>query len=138
MSESGRPPSQKDHTPGQDGDGGKGGSAREPGGGILMGRFFGVPIYVAPSWFLVAALITWVFGGQLDTVLPELGGVDADPGLLPHLTGGGLGQGLAALRATADREPEAIAAAVQFPAELQQHAPVGVNGKDACRVAPYP
>ncbi|SDO66366.1 Zn-dependent protease (includes SpoIVFB) [Actinacidiphila guanduensis] len=40
-----------------------------------MGRFFGVPIYVAPSWFLVAALITWVFGGQLDTVLPELGGV---------------------------------------------------------------
>jgi Zn-dependent protease len=38
-----------------------------------MGRFFGVPIYVAPSWFLVAALITWVFGGQLDTVLPELG-----------------------------------------------------------------
>jgi len=47
---------------------------REPGGGLLMGRFFGVPIYVAPSWFLVAALITWVFGGQLDRVLPELGG----------------------------------------------------------------
>ncbi|AXQ58043.1 MULTISPECIES: site-2 protease family protein [Streptomyces] len=46
----------------------------EPGGGLLMGRFFGVPIYVAPSWFLVAALITWVFGGQLDRVLPELGG----------------------------------------------------------------
>ncbi|MEU2429816.1 MULTISPECIES: site-2 protease family protein [unclassified Streptomyces] len=46
----------------------------EPGGGILMGRPFGVPVYVAPSWFLVAALITWVFGGQLDRVLPELGG----------------------------------------------------------------
>ncbi|WMI60090.1 site-2 protease family protein [Streptomyces rochei] len=30
-------------------------------------------MYVAPSWFLVAALITWVFGGQLDRVLPELG-----------------------------------------------------------------
>ncbi|MFG3283602.1 site-2 protease family protein [Streptomyces sp. NPDC048111] len=44
-----------------------------PGGGILMGRPFGVPVYVAPSWFLVAALITWVFGGQLDRVLPELG-----------------------------------------------------------------
>ncbi|MFF2506658.1 site-2 protease family protein [Streptomyces sp. NPDC058067] len=42
-------------------------------GGILMGRPFGVPVYVAPSWFLVAALITWVFGGQLDRVLPELG-----------------------------------------------------------------
>ncbi|MFI6643271.1 site-2 protease family protein [Streptomyces sp. NPDC050504] len=46
----------------------------EPGGGILMGRPFGVPVYVAPSWFVVAALITWVFGGQLDRVLPELGG----------------------------------------------------------------
>ncbi|WP_399093388.1 site-2 protease family protein [Streptomyces sp. BBFR2] len=43
------------------------------GGGILMGRPFGVPVYVAPSWFLVAALITWVFGGQLEQVLPELG-----------------------------------------------------------------
>ncbi|MFC7918114.1 site-2 protease family protein [Streptomyces sp. NPDC057386] len=47
--------------------------APEPRGGILMGRPFGVPVYVAPSWFLVAALITWVFGGQLDRVLPELG-----------------------------------------------------------------
>ncbi|MFF3332054.1 site-2 protease family protein [Streptomyces sp. NPDC002888] len=42
-------------------------------GGLLMGRPFGVPVYVAPSWFLVAILITWVFGGQLDRVLPELG-----------------------------------------------------------------
>ncbi|MFF3318509.1 site-2 protease family protein [Streptomyces sp. NPDC003035] len=45
----------------------------EPGGGILMGRPFGVPVYVAPSWFLVAALITWVFGDQIERVLPELG-----------------------------------------------------------------
>jgi Zn-dependent protease len=61
------------------GGGGKGGKGpapkrpKEPGGGLLMGRPFGVPVYVAPSWFLVAALITWVFGGQLDRVLPELG-----------------------------------------------------------------
>ncbi|MFJ9806023.1 site-2 protease family protein [Streptomyces wuyuanensis] len=54
--------------------GGKRDRSAEPGGGILMGRPFGVPVYVAPSWFLVAALITWVFGGQLDRVLPELGG----------------------------------------------------------------
>ncbi|WP_419993579.1 site-2 protease family protein [Streptomyces boninensis] len=40
-----------------------------------MGRPFGVPVYVAPSWFLVAALITWVFGGQLERVLPGIGGV---------------------------------------------------------------
>ncbi|MEU6402734.1 site-2 protease family protein [Streptomyces sp. NPDC046985] len=46
---------------------------RDPGGGLLMGRPFGVPVYVGPSWFLVAALITWVFGGQLDRVLPQLG-----------------------------------------------------------------
>ncbi|WP_206313784.1 site-2 protease family protein [Streptomyces coryli] len=39
-----------------------------------MGRPFGVPVYVAPSWFLVAALITWVFGGQLERVLPGIGG----------------------------------------------------------------
>ncbi|MER6240623.1 site-2 protease family protein [Streptomyces clavifer] len=45
----------------------------DPGGGLLMGRPFGVPVYVAPSWFVVAALITWVFGGQLDRVLPGLG-----------------------------------------------------------------
>ncbi|MFJ1868385.1 site-2 protease family protein [Streptomyces sp. NPDC088097] len=38
-----------------------------------MGRPFGVPVYVSPSWFLVAALITWVFGNQLDQVLPDLG-----------------------------------------------------------------
>ncbi|WP_030907614.1 site-2 protease family protein [Streptomyces sp. NRRL F-5126] len=45
-----------------------------PGGGILMGRPFGVPVYVGPSWFVVAALITWIFGGQLDRVLPGIGG----------------------------------------------------------------
>ncbi|MEV6961865.1 site-2 protease family protein [Streptomyces sp. NPDC051207] len=56
---------------------GRGRSAQRPGpgGGLLMGRPFGVPVYVAPSWFLVAALITWVFGGQLDRILPELGAV---------------------------------------------------------------
>ncbi|MFC8434943.1 site-2 protease family protein [Streptomyces sp. NPDC057253] len=45
----------------------------QPRGGLLMGRPFGVPVFVAPSWFLVAALITWVFGGQLERVLPDLG-----------------------------------------------------------------
>ncbi|GHD73925.1 peptidase M50 [Streptomyces goshikiensis] len=47
----------------------------DPGGGLLMGRPFGVPVYVSPSWFLVAALITWVFGDQLDRILPDLGPV---------------------------------------------------------------
>ncbi|MEV4614758.1 site-2 protease family protein [Kitasatospora sp. NPDC049258] len=45
----------------------------EPRGGILMGRPFGVPVYVTPSWFVIAALITWIFGGRLADILPELG-----------------------------------------------------------------
>ncbi|WP_371516314.1 site-2 protease family protein [Kitasatospora sp. NBC_01300] len=45
----------------------------ERGSGLLVGRPFGVPIYVTPSWFVIAALITWVFGGQLGDVLPDLG-----------------------------------------------------------------
>jgi Zn-dependent protease/CBS domain-containing protein len=73
VSESGGPPSGTNDAPGHSGDPGT--APRGPGGGIPVGRFFGVPIYVAPSWFLVAALITWVFGDQLDTVLPDLGGV---------------------------------------------------------------
>jgi Zn-dependent protease/CBS domain-containing protein len=44
-----------------------------PSGGIPVGRPFGVPVYVTPTWFLIAALITWVFGSQLGMVLPGLG-----------------------------------------------------------------
>ncbi|GAA4926590.1 site-2 protease family protein [Streptomyces coeruleoprunus] len=72
--ESGETTRPRSDTAGTPRDGGKRRRSGEPGGGILMGRVFGVPVYVAPSWFLVAALITWVFGGQLDRVLPELGG----------------------------------------------------------------
>ncbi len=57
------------------GDGQTPSAPRARRGGLLMGRPFGVPVYVAPSWFLVAILITWVFGGQIDRVLPELGAV---------------------------------------------------------------
>ncbi|NEE19865.1 site-2 protease family protein, partial [Streptomyces sp. SID7499] len=72
--DSGRPqPGAGGTAPGTDPDNGKPKRPAEPGGGLLMGRPFGVPVYVAPSWFVVAALITWVFGGQLDRVLPELG-----------------------------------------------------------------
>ncbi|MFF3955758.1 site-2 protease family protein [Streptomyces sp. NPDC001890] len=72
--DSGRPqPGAGGATPGPGPDKGEPQRPEEPGGGLLMGRPFGVPVYVAPSWFLVAALITWVFGGQLERVLPELG-----------------------------------------------------------------
>ncbi|MFJ5556516.1 site-2 protease family protein [Streptomyces sp. NPDC093250] len=73
------PPENRHHahrTPAHSG-GGKGPGPQRPEerqrGGLLMGRPFGVPVYVAPSWFLVAILITWVFGGQIDRVLPGLG-----------------------------------------------------------------
>lgn len=48
-------------------------AGEQPRGGLLMGRPFGVPVYVTPSWFLVAALITWLFGSRLTDVLPDLG-----------------------------------------------------------------
>lgn len=38
-----------------------------------MGRPFGVPIYVAPTWFLIAAFITVVFA-PTDNEIPGLGG----------------------------------------------------------------
>nr|WP_185033980.1 site-2 protease family protein [Actinomadura coerulea] len=34
-----------------------------------MGRLFGVPVYVSPSWFLVAVLVTVMFEGQVDGVV---------------------------------------------------------------------
>lgn len=34
-----------------------------------MGRPFGIPVYVSPSWFLVAALITVMFEGQVHDVV---------------------------------------------------------------------
>ncbi|KAB8162483.1 site-2 protease family protein [Streptomyces sp. 3MP-14] len=46
---------------------------RRPRGALLVGRVRDVPIYVTPSWFLVAALITLLLGHQLDRALPELG-----------------------------------------------------------------
>jgi len=44
-----------------------------PTGALLMGRPFGVPVYVTPTWFLITGLITWLFGGQMNAVLPGLG-----------------------------------------------------------------
>ncbi|MCP9947831.1 site-2 protease family protein [Actinomadura madurae] len=48
--------------PGPDGDG-----PERPG--LRMGRILGVPVYVSPSWFLVAALVTIMFEGQVHDVV---------------------------------------------------------------------
>ncbi|MEU9255985.1 site-2 protease family protein [Streptomyces sp. NPDC048270] len=70
-----RPPERRTDVADTDETGERAGRRSGPGGGLLMGRPFGVPVYVSPSWFLVAALITWVFGDQLDRILPDLGPV---------------------------------------------------------------
>jgi Zn-dependent protease/CBS domain-containing protein len=49
------------------------GRQREDGGvrpvrpGLLMGRPFGIPVYVSPTWFLVAIVITIMFEGPAST-----------------------------------------------------------------------
>lgn len=45
----------------------------ERGTGLLVGRPFGVPVYVSPTWIAVAALITWAFAPQIQTRLPGIG-----------------------------------------------------------------
>ncbi|WP_242895132.1 site-2 protease family protein [Actinomadura litoris] len=37
--------------------------------GLFVGRPFGVPVYVSPSWFLVAVLVTVMFEGQANDVI---------------------------------------------------------------------
>src|SRR5919197_5106455 len=46
---------------------------RDLAGGWLMGRIFGVPVYVAPSWLIVAAAITYMFAPNVSAQIPQLG-----------------------------------------------------------------
>jgi len=39
-------------------------------GGIRLGRPFGVPLLLAPSWFLFAAVIVWIFGPVVGRQVP--------------------------------------------------------------------
>ncbi|MBB4919575.1 Zn-dependent protease [Streptosporangium saharense] len=47
-------------------------SPRQDKPGLRMGRPFGIPVYVSPTWFIVAAFITFTFQGSVSTSLPEL------------------------------------------------------------------
>ncbi len=40
---------------------------------IRIGKLFGIPFYVNPSWFLVLGLVTWTYGSGLATAFPYLG-----------------------------------------------------------------
>lgn len=48
-------------------------SSRMLGGGFLVGRPFGIPVYVSPSWLIVAALITYTFGPYVESRQPDIG-----------------------------------------------------------------
>ncbi len=43
---------------------------RQPG--IRLCRVFGFPVYLSPSWLLLAVLVTFVYGGVVHQSLPEL------------------------------------------------------------------
>ena len=52
---------------------GEDGSGRDSGNGIVIGRPFGVPVYVTPTWFLVAGLIIWLFAPSVENDIPGIG-----------------------------------------------------------------
>ncbi|WP_018656441.1 site-2 protease family protein [Actinomadura flavalba] len=58
-------------TPAGNGPDGPGQPPRSPG--IPFGRPFGVPVYVSPSWFVVAAVITLLFESQVRDVIAQPG-----------------------------------------------------------------
>lgn len=40
-------------------------------GGFSIGRIFGIPIYLHPTWFLVFVLVTWGLSGHLESIHPD-------------------------------------------------------------------
>jgi Zn-dependent protease len=46
---------------------------RDGAGGVLIGRPFGVPVYVTPTWFIIAALITYYGAPGVGNELPAIG-----------------------------------------------------------------
>lgn len=45
----------------------------EGGSGLVLGRPFGIPVVVSPSWFFVALLISWVYQPWVARELPDIG-----------------------------------------------------------------
>lgn len=43
------------------------------GNGVVIGHPFGIPVVVSPSWFFVAALITWGFEPSVRRQVPDIG-----------------------------------------------------------------
>jgi Zn-dependent protease len=40
---------------------------------VLIGRPFGVPVFVTPTWFIVAGLITWLYAPSVESTVPGIG-----------------------------------------------------------------
>ncbi|GAA4524920.1 site-2 protease family protein [Nonomuraea sp. C10] len=52
-------------------------SPRQESSGILMGKPFGIPVYVSWTWFIVAAFITWLFGDTFRYMIPGVSAAGA-------------------------------------------------------------
>ncbi len=48
------------------------GRDRTPPAGLPVGRFFGVPIYLSPSWLLIAGLITLTYEGLITEAVDDI------------------------------------------------------------------
>lgn len=48
-------------------------SSRVLGSGMLIGRPFGIPVFISPSWLFIAALITYIFAPYVESSLPGIG-----------------------------------------------------------------
>jgi Zn-dependent protease len=48
-------------------------SPQPAGNGVRIGRPFGVPVYLTPSWFLLAALLTIAYAPLAEDKVPDLG-----------------------------------------------------------------
>lgn len=48
------------------------GSGRPPSAGLPVGRFFGVPLYLSPSWLLIAGLITLTYADLVSDTVDDI------------------------------------------------------------------
>jgi Zn-dependent protease len=44
-------------------------SKRDPRPGLVIARVFGIPVYISPYWFLVAALLVYLYANSLDNTV---------------------------------------------------------------------
>jgi Zn-dependent protease len=60
-----QPPPPQQGEPGQQGQQAQ--RRRDPRQGIVIAKVFGIPVYISPYWFFVAALLTYLYAHELDS-----------------------------------------------------------------------